>query len=273
MAWTAGAPGECGVSDAGPTPGPVRDAPPDTASSALALRLNIPAYRLDVLEGATVTREITVAVGTPDHPTPIGEFEVIRAVWNPWWFPPPFEWAKDEKVTPPGPDNPTGRVKLFFGYYLFMHGTPNEASLGHAASHGCVRMANADAIALARIVHAYASPGLAPALLDSLEADPDRTRTIGLETPVPLAIRYDLIEVRGAWIEVHEDIYRRGSVGSTEALAALERAGIEPERVDEAELRAALDDRPPFAIPLAGVLRRPDADPPRADGGVPEADP
>jgi murein L,D-transpeptidase YcbB/YkuD len=272
MAWAAGAAGECGISDAGPTPGAVRDARPDT-SSALALRLNIPAYRLDVLEGATVTREITVAVGTPDHPTPIGEFEVIRAIWNPWWIPPPFEWAKDEKVTPPGPDNPTGRVKLYFGHYLFLHGTPTEASLGHAASHGCVRMANADAIALARIVHAHASPGLAPALLDSLEADPDRTRTIGLETPVTLAIRYDLIEVRRGWIEVHEDIYRRGTEGSTEALAALERAGIEPERVDRAELTEALHDRAPFAIPLAEVLRPSASQPAHDGGGVPEPDP
>jgi hypothetical protein len=273
--------GECGVADIGPVAGPAGQERPGTpgaelgreAPGGLALRLNVPAYRLDVLENGAVTRGITVAVGTPDHPTPIGEFQVTRAIWNPWWFPPPFDWARGERVTPPGPANPTGRVKLFFGTYLFLHGTPDEASLGGAASHGCVRMANADAIALARIVHAHASPSLAPALLDSLEANPRRTRTIALEVPVPLAIRYDLVEVRGGWIEVHADVYARGpTIGPAEALAALERAGVDPERVDRQELRSALDDRPPFTIPLAGVLR-PSAGLPAGDGGIRAADP
>ena len=256
--------GECGVADVGPVAGPAGGERPGTpgeepgreAPGGLAFRLNVPAYRLDVVENGIAIREITVAVGTPDHPTPISEFEVSRVVWNPWWYPPPFDWAKNERVTPPGPNNPTGRVKLFFGYYLFMHGTPDETSLGHAASHGCVRMANTDAIALARIVHAHASPGLAPALLDSLEANPRRTRTFALETPVPLAIRYDLVEVRGDWIEVHADVYGRGPiVGPAEALAALERAGVDSQQVDADELRAALRGASPFTIPVSGILR------------------
>jgi murein L,D-transpeptidase YcbB/YkuD len=218
-AWAPAQPGECGVADVAlderpvaapgtaasrPAPLPAADAP-----APLALRLNVPAYRLDVLEDGRVTRTITVAVGTPDHPTPIGAFAITKIVWNPWWVPPPFEWAKKERVTPPGPNNPTGRVKLYFGWYLFLHGTPDTASLGHAASHGCVRMANPDAIALARTLHAHASPGISPALLDSLEANPRRTQTIALETPIALDIRYDLVETRDGRTLVHEDIYRR----------------------------------------------------------------
>jgi hypothetical protein len=32
--------------------------------------------------------------------------------------------------------------------YIYIHGTPDEASLGTPASHGCIRMRNADVIAL-----------------------------------------------------------------------------------------------------------------------------
>ena len=254
--------GECGVVEAEiPSPAPRRAAPSvpiprAREAGSLSLRLNIPAYRLDVVEGERVLREVPVAVGTPDHPTPSGEFQVTSVVWNPWWVPPPFDWARTERVTPPGPTNPTGRVKLYFGYYLFLHGTPDEASLGRAASHGCVRLRNADAIALARTVHAHASPDLLPALLDSLEENPARTRSIGLETPVPLSIRYDLVEVRSGRIEVHADIYGSGAAGADEVMAALGRAGIDPGDVDLDRLGGALRAPPPLEIPLSGILRR-----------------
>lgn len=256
--------GECGVVESvARSPAPRKPSGPmlprTRETSSLSLRLNIPAYRLDVLEGERVLREVPVAVGTPDHPTPSGGFQVTSVVWNPWWVPPPFEWARTERVTPPGPTNPTGRVKLYFGYYLFLHGTPDEASVGRAASHGCVRMRNADAIALARTVHAHASPDLPPALLDSLEENPARTRSIGLETPVPLSIRYDLVEVRRGRIEVHADVYGSGAAGADEVVAALGRAGVDPGDVDPDELRAALRTPPPLAIPLSRILRR---DPP-----------
>lgn len=263
MPWTATSIGECGLLEPPIAVPAAREiAPPAPIRleagtvEPLSLRLNIPAYRLEVVKGGRIVREIQVAVGTPDHPTPIGDFQVTSLVWNPWWIPPPFDWAKDDKATPPGPSNPTGRVKLFFGYYLFLHGTPDEASLGQAASHGCVRMGNADVIALARTVHAHASPDLSPAVLDTLEAYPRRTRSIGLETPVPFSIRYDLVEVRGGRIEIHADVYGNREAGAADVLAALEGAGIAPEDVDADELRAALRDPPPLEIPLSGVLRR-----------------
>lgn len=253
--------GECGAED----PATLVPSSEEVGSDSLSLRLNVPAYRLDAVEGERTVREIQVAVGTPDHPTPTGEFLVTRVTWNPWWIPPPFEWAKHERLTPPGPTNPTGRVKLYFGEYLYLHGTPVEASLGQAASHGCVRMSNADAIALARLVHAHASPRLAPTVLDTLEANSSRTRSIVLDTPVPLSSRYDLVEVRGGRIEIHPDVYGRHEVGAADVLAALERAGIRPDQVDADRLRSALRSPPPLAIPLSGILRRPAPQP--APGG------
>jgi murein L,D-transpeptidase YcbB/YkuD len=207
----------------------------------MRLVLNIPAARLDVLVAERLTRSYRVAVGTPDHPTPIGAFRVDRIIWNPWWVPPPFDWARDMEVTPPGPDNPTGRVKLFFGFYLFLHGTPLEESIGQAASHGCVRLTNADAIALARAVHAYGSPDLAPAVLDSLVADPDRTRTIRLTRPISLSIVYDRIEVREGRLALHPDPYGRAPIDRRDLVSQLAAVGLPAAGIEPAVLDAALE--------------------------------
>lgn len=206
----------------------------------LRLVLNVPATRLDVLEEGRRIRSYRVAVGTDDHRTPIGSFRVDRVVWNPWWVPPPFDWARDMEVTPPGPDNPTGRVKLFFGYYHFLHGTPDVESIGSAASHGCVRMANPDAIELARIAHANGSPGLAVAALDSLIDDPRKTRTIRLTSPVPLTVLYQRIEIRDRALLLHPDPYELDPIDADEVRSALRTAGL-PIDVDPLVLSAALE--------------------------------
>ena len=239
------------------------------AESALRLELNIPAYRLDACVDGLAVRSYRVAVGTRKYPTPVGDFRIAEVVWNPWWRPPPSTWARDQKVTPPGPGNPVGRVKLTFRPLYHLHGTPEEGSLGQAASHGCVRLANADVIDLARLVHRSASPAVAEATLDRLEADPWRTTSIPLAAPVPLRIVYRLAEVRDGRLEVHPDVYRRdGGAARSQALAALREHGIEAEAVDPRRLDELLKEarRTTVSLPLEQLLRpggsAPDSTPP-----------
>jgi hypothetical protein len=92
-----------------PPPENERDEP-----APLRLALNIPAFRLDVYVNGELERSFPVAVGMPRYPTRAGHFAVVRVVWNPWWQPPASDWAKKEHLTPPGPNNPMGRVKLFY---------------------------------------------------------------------------------------------------------------------------------------------------------------
>lgn len=197
----------------------------------LRLLLNVPAYRLDVIDHEQVTRSIPVAVGQPRYPTPLGHFQVDYAVWNPWWRPPPSYWARKERPQPPGWSNPVGRVKLHVTGLVFLHGTPLEDSRGSAASHACVRMSNEDAIALARLLHERAGPPLALALLDSLVADTSRTRTIALGRTVPIDIEYWLAEARSGELVVYPDVYR---------LAGRTTARVEEQAI-EALLRARID--------------------------------
>jgi hypothetical protein len=91
-------------------------------------------------------------------------------------------------------------------------------------------MTNADAIALARLVHAYAGPAPPPGTLDSLESDTSRTRTVALTRTVPIDIVYRIAEVGAADLRLYPDVYRRvGPSGEVarEAIVALLDAGVD----------------------------------------------
>ncbi len=87
-------------------------------------------------------REFAVATGLARYPTPLGAYEVTNKQFNPWWYPPSgSDWAKDKEPIPPGPGNPLGtRWMGISAPYVGIHGTPDAASIGYSASHGCIRM-------------------------------------------------------------------------------------------------------------------------------------
>ena len=239
---------------------PSTDAPrPVAPTLAFGLDLNVPPYRLDAYDGGVRVLRFTVAVGMRRYRTPRGEYEVTSVDWNPWWIPPDREWARSERPTPPGPSNPMGRVKLNFLPLYFLHGTPAVQSLGQAASHGCVRMANEDAIALALRVHAVGTPALDQPLLDSLVKDTSFTRLIFLEFPVPIRVRYDVAEVVDDTLFLYRDIYSLDKRSELQrAIDALSYAGIDEEFVARNRLLKILRStwRRPLRIPL-GVLLNP----------------
>ena len=87
-----------------------------------------------------------VAVGRSEYPTPVGRFEIIQKQANPWWYPPSSAWAAGESPVPPGPGNPLGtRWMGISAPGVGLHGTPDPASVGYSASHGCIRMRIPDA--------------------------------------------------------------------------------------------------------------------------------
>jgi lipoprotein-anchoring transpeptidase ErfK/SrfK len=102
--------------------------------------------QLYLYDGARFVRRFPVATGQAIYPTPIGDFHVITMWRNPWWYPPDSDWAKGEKPIPPGPGNPLGtRWMGISSPGVGMHGTPDPASIGYSASHGCIRMFIPDA--------------------------------------------------------------------------------------------------------------------------------
>jgi len=214
------------------------DAPAPT--SALRIDINIPENRLRVYEADSLVKVYRVSVGLPGHDTPDGEFTIDHAEWNPWWRPPARDWAKDDHVTPPGPNNPMGRVKLFFAPYYYIHGSPHVQDLGRPASHGCVRMMNRDVIELARLIHARNGGSVSDAQITRLLARPSQTTPSRIAVPVPLTLRYDPIVIAGDTLRIYKDVYSRSRVHAEGVIQALIAAGYDPASVDRAEVRRVL---------------------------------
>ncbi len=223
----------------------------------LRVVVNVPAYRVDAFVADSVVFSAPVAVGRTDFRTPRGEFSIMSIEWNPWWFPPAQPWAKGEKPMPPGPDNWMGRVKINFRPLYFLHGTPFETSLGSAASHGCIRMRNDDALALARLVHRFGAPELGDADVAALEASSE-PRLVQLNRPVPLEIRYDRVELRTGGVAVYRDVYGLAREPlAREVMRVLAAAGVDTTAVDTARLGALTRRLPAHgrSMPLGGLLR------------------
>lgn len=118
----------------------VRKAHATTAPETHTHRIvvSLPDRRLALLEDGEVRVVYTVAVGTGSTPSPTGTFTIRERVANPTYY-------HDGKVIPPGPANPVGDRWIGLskaGYGI--HGTNSPRSIGHAASHGCIRMARPD---------------------------------------------------------------------------------------------------------------------------------
>ena len=108
--------------------------------------ISIPDKKLVLFEGGQPVKVYDVAVGKPSTPTPQGEFQIVQRIPHPTWFGP-------NKVVPPGKNNPLGTRWLGLsvaGYGI--HGTNVPSSIGKAASHGCIRMRNADVEELFELV-------------------------------------------------------------------------------------------------------------------------
>ncbi|HUH16280.1 MAG TPA: L,D-transpeptidase family protein, partial [Gaiellaceae bacterium] len=102
--------------------------------------------QLRLYNGARLRGRFGIATGQASFPTPTGTFEVVTMQRSPWWYPPPSDWAEGLEPVPPGPGNPLGtRWMGLSAAFVGIHGTPDAASIGYSASHGCIRMHISDA--------------------------------------------------------------------------------------------------------------------------------
>lgn len=133
--------------------------------------VNVPEYRVRVVEEGRVAHEARVIVGKPETPTPLFSATMEYAVVNPSWNVPPSilrneflpKLAKDPFYAarlgyqvvrkgnsiairqPPGERNALGHIKFMFPNHhaVYLHDTPNRNLFSAARrtfSHGCVRV-------------------------------------------------------------------------------------------------------------------------------------
>jgi len=128
----------------GPVELPVRSVKPKLTREEIGpvIVIRRESKRLYYYERERLVRVFRVATGQPEYPTPLGSFRIVVKWRGPWWYPPPSPWAQGLKPVPPGPGNPLGTRWMGLSVpAVGIHGTPDAASLGYSASHGCIRMA------------------------------------------------------------------------------------------------------------------------------------
>jgi lipoprotein-anchoring transpeptidase ErfK/SrfK len=120
-----------------------RGAPRGAASVSVSKRSRI----VQVLDGSErPLANYPATTGSEHDPLPIGRWKVTKVEWNPtFYYDPNLFWnanPKDAKATiQPGLRNPVGAVWIALDKEHYgIHGTPDPAGIGHAASHGCVRL-------------------------------------------------------------------------------------------------------------------------------------
>ena len=128
------------------------DVTPSNFGPVIVIRRGV--NELRYYDGTQLVRSFGVATGQSVYPTPTGQFSIVDMQLNPWWRPPDSAWAKGLKPIPPGPGNPLGmRWMGLSAPGVGIHGTPDDASIGYSASHGCIRMHIPDAEWMFEHVH------------------------------------------------------------------------------------------------------------------------
>lgn len=143
-----------------------------------------------VQRGEEVIRKHPVSVGKPEHETPTGSWSISKVDLNPEWIPPDSDWAKDRSRKAPGaPDNPMGWARLIFDPPYSIHGTDALESLGSAASHGSIRVANTDVVDLARLVVQAGGKWEGDEWFDARLNNRTEMTEISLDKPIPIEVR------------------------------------------------------------------------------------
>lgn len=137
---------------------PTRKTEPKVTTSELASKyaafivVDRATFRLRFYDHLKLAKTYEIAVGMEGLETPAGMYHIQWEQVNPPWYVPKKAWAGSlaGTVVPPGPADPLKARFMSFDGGAGIHGIdPSEySSIGHDASHGCVRMRIPDVIDL-----------------------------------------------------------------------------------------------------------------------------
>lgn len=105
-----------------------------------------------------IIAQFPATTGSKHDPLPLGNWKVTGVVHNPvFQFNPGLFWdakpSENKATIPAGPNNPVGVVWVDLSKEHYgIHGTSEPSTIGKTQSHGCIRLTNWDATALAQSV-------------------------------------------------------------------------------------------------------------------------
>jgi len=128
------------------------DVPPRPQLKTRRVEIDTKSKVLTITDGGKILAAFPITPGSKQLPAPIGTWQIVKVTTLPW-----FRWDKamlmhgkrsgDFHNIPPGPRNEVGLVWIGLNKKgIGIHGTNNPDSIGRSASHGCIRLANWDAI-------------------------------------------------------------------------------------------------------------------------------
>jgi lipoprotein-anchoring transpeptidase ErfK/SrfK len=128
------------------------DVPPRPELKTRRVEVDTKDKTLTITEGKKILAAFPITPGSKQLPAPIGTWQIVKIATLPW-----FRWDKamlmhgkrsgDFHNIPPGPRNEVGLVWIGLNKKgIGIHGTNSPDTIGHSSSHGCIRLANWDAV-------------------------------------------------------------------------------------------------------------------------------
>jgi len=199
------------------------------------LFVNIPAYKLYVVENDSLAFNMNVVVGKSQHKTAVFNGDVKYVVFSPYWNIPAsimknetlpairrnsrylaqhnMEWNGNQIRQKPGPNNSLGLVKFLFpnSHSIYLHDTPAKSlfnETNRAFSHGCIRLAEPKKLAsyLLRNDSTWNDATITAAMESGIE----KTVILKKTTPVFIAYFTSWVDKYGK-INFRNDVYSRDS--------------------------------------------------------------
>jgi lipoprotein-anchoring transpeptidase ErfK/SrfK len=128
------------------------------ASEQCSIAIDVAEKIMELKQDGKLVGSYPITPGSKALPAPQGEWFIKGFAWMPT-----FRWDEamlqegkrsDSSLTlPPGPNNPVGIIWMELNHKgSGLHGTGEPETIGRAASHGCIRLSNWDALDLGRKV-------------------------------------------------------------------------------------------------------------------------
>ncbi|MGI8918431.1 MAG: L,D-transpeptidase [Pyrinomonadaceae bacterium] len=244
-------------------PGEVSMLPgPNAVPGDTRVVVNIPAYRMDLFQEGKLIKSYKVGIGYPQFPLPTGLRKAQTIIFNPTWTPPDEPWvakmkdiAVGEKVAAGSPLNPLGPIKIPIGMPSLIHGGKPLAKIGTFASHGCVGLTNAQIKDFARTLTAAVGKEVSDQTIAGYLKDSTKTRSVKLDAPVPVELRYETIVVEDGKLYIYKDVYDQNTNTEENLQLTLARNNVRfedfsPEERDQVrEALNAMSSRPQKQVP------------------------
>ena len=241
---------------------------PNAVPSDTRVVVNIPAFRMDLFQDGSLVKSYKVGIGYPEFPLPFGLRKANQIIFNPTWTPPDSPWVAKMKNVTAGEtvkagdkDNPLGPIKIPIGLPSLIHGGKSPARIGKFASHGCVGLTNAQVKDFAAMLaKASNTTEVSESTITSYLEDKEKTKTVKLNQPVPVELRYETIVLEDGKLHLYKDVYAQETNTEENLRTVLEANGVRFEDLPEQQrteiLKALKDVKKETVIDIGSVAQK-----------------